>query len=414
MMIPSVLSIDPATRRVSLEANDPAFYGNPNAVYAALHAHCPTFYWEQQKQWYFTGYDHVNGLLRDRRFGRQILHIATRAELGMDEPLPHLKNFDLAERHSLLEIEPPEHTRLRTLVNRAFVTRHVEKMKPEIAELANQLIDRFEHRGEVELLSAFADIIPVTMIARMIGIPEEMGPQLLKWSHAYVRMYMFGRTRDDEYAADQAAKEFADYVKSVIVERRANPRDDLLTHMITTEHKGQYLTDEELVSTTIVLLNAGHEATVHQIGNSVRVILESGHAPEDIFKDDAATERTVEETLRICAPVHVFQRWALEPVKIDGVSLQRGDKVAMILAAANLDPTKFSDPLAFKPDRQEAPNLSFGAGIHFCIGGPLARLELNIALPILFERLPGLKLARRPAVKDVYQFHGLDKLELAW
>jgi unspecific monooxygenase len=414
MMIPSVLSIDPATRRVSLEANDPAFYGNPNAVYAALHAHCPTFYWEQQKQWYFTGYDHVNGLLRDRRFGRQILHIATREELGMDEPLPHLKNFDLAERHSLLEIEPPEHTRLRTLVNRAFVTRHVEKMKPEIAELANQLIDRFEHRGEVELLSAFADIIPVTMIARMIGIPEEMGPQLLKWSHAYVRMYMFGRTRDDEYAADQAAKEFADYVKSVIVERRANPRDDLLTHMITTEHKGQYLTDEELVSTTIVLLNAGHEATVHQIGNSVRVILESGHAPEDIFKDDAATERTVEETLRICAPVHVFQRWALEPVKIDGVSLQRGDKVAMILAAANLDPTKFSDPLAFKPDRQEAPNLSFGAGIHFCIGGPLARLELNIALPILFERLPGLKLARRPAVKDVYQFHGLDKLELAW
>jgi unspecific monooxygenase len=252
------------------------------------------------------------------------------------------------------------------------------------------------------------------MIARMIGIPEEMGPQLLKWSHAYVRMYMFGRTRDDEYAADQAAKEFADYVKSVIVERRANPRDDLLTHMITTEHKGQYLTDEELVSTTIVLLNAGHEATVHQIGNSVRVILESGHAPEDIFKDDVATERTVEETLRICAPVHVFQRWALEPVEIDGVSLQRGDKVAMILAAANLDPTKFSDPLAFKPDRQEAPNLSFGAGIHFCIGGPLARLELNIALPILFERLPGLKLARRPAVKDVYQFHGLDKLELAW
>jgi unspecific monooxygenase len=414
MMIPSVLSIDPATRRASLEANDPAFYGNPNAVYAALHAHCPTFYWEQQKQWYFTGYDHVNGLLRDRRFGRQILHIATREELGMDEPLPHLKNFDLAERHSLLEIEPPEHTRLRTLVNRAFVTRHVEKMKPEIAELANLLIDRFEHRGEVELLSAFADIIPVTMIARMIGIPEEMGPQLLKWSHAYVRMYMFGRTRDDEYAADQAAKEFADYVKSVIVERRANPRDDLLTHMITTEHKGQYLTDEELVSTTIVLLNAGHEATVHQIGNSVRVILESGHAPEDIFKDDVATERTVEETLRICAPVHVFQRWALEPVEIDGVSLQRGDKVAMILAAANLDPTKFSDPLAFKPDRQEAPNLSFGAGIHFCIGGPLARLELNIALPILFERLPGLKLARRPAVKDVYQFHGLDKLELAW
>ena len=414
MMIPSVLRLDPATRHVSLNGNDPAFYGNPNAVYAALHAHCPTFYWQEQKLWTVTGYDQVNSLLRDRRFGRQILHVASREELGLADPLPHLKNFDAAELHSLLEIEPPEHTRLRTLVNRAFVSRHVERMKPEIAALANRLIDGFAANGKVELLSAFADIIPVTMIARMIGIPDEMGPQLLKWSHAYVRMYMFGRTRADEAAADQAAKEFADYVKSVIRERRATPRDDLLSHMIITEHKGQYLTDEELVSTTIVLLNAGHEATVHQIGNSVRVILDSGLPPATLFTDEAATERTVEETLRLCAPVHIFQRWALETAEIDGVTFRRGDKVAMILAAANLDPKKFTDPLAFRPDRREAPNLSFGAGIHFCIGAPLARLELNVALPILFERLPGLRLARTPVVKDVYHFHGLERLDLSW
>jgi cytochrome P450 len=413
-MIPPFLSIDPVTRRVSLDGGDPAFYSNPNAVYAALHAHCPTFYWEQQKQWFFTGYDLANGLLRDRRFGRQILHIASREELGLAAPLPHLENFDLAERYSLLEIEPPEHTRLRTLVNRAFVSRHVEKMKPELAELANRLIDKFAGKGEVELLSAFADIIPVTMIAGMIGIPEEMGPQLLKWSHAYVRMYMFGRTPDDEHAADRAAKEFADYVKTVIAERRANPRDDLLTHMIHTEHKGQYLSEDELVSTTIVLLNAGHEATVHQIGNSVRIILESGYDPAELFRDESATERTVEEALRICAPVHIFQRWALEPAEIDGIQFKRGDKVSLILAAANLDPSKFSDPLTFKPDRDEAPNLSFGAGIHFCIGAPLARLELNVVLPILFERLPGLRIAEMPSVKDVYHFHGLDRLDLAW
>ncbi len=414
MTIPPFLKIDPATRHVSLDGSDPAFYGNPNAVYAALHAHCPTFYWEEQKQWFVTGYDHVNGLLRDRRFGRQILHIASREELGLPEPEPHIAAFDLAERYSLLELEPPEHTRLRTLVNRAFVSRHVEKMKPELEELANRLIDGFADKGEVELLSAFADIIPVTMIARMIGIPEEMGPQLLKWSHAYVRMYMFGRTRADEDAAEQAAREFSDYVKTVIAERRAEPRDDLLTHMIHTEHKGQYLTEDELVSTTIVLLNAGHEATVHQIGNSVRIILDSGCDPDVLFRDEAATERTVEESLRICAPVHIFQRWALEPAEIDGVAFKRGDKVSMILAAANLDPAKFSDPLAFKPDRNEAPNLSFGAGIHFCIGAPLARLELNVVLPILFKRLPGLKLAKTPVVKDVYHFHGLDRLDLVW
>ncbi|MGQ2969584.1 MAG: cytochrome P450 [Allorhizobium sp.] len=410
----SFLSIDPATRRVSLDARDPAFYGDPNRTYAALHAQCPTFYWEEQKQWFFTGYDHVNALLRDRRFGRQILHIATREELGMPELAEHTRHFDKAEEHSLLEIEPPEHTRLRTLVNRAFVSRHVEKMTPEIEALANRLIDDFEKDGRTELLASFADIIPVTMIARMIGIPEEMGPQLLKWSHDYVGMYMFKRTRADEEAADRSAKEFADYVREVIAERRAEPRDDLLSHMIHTEHKGQFLTEDELISTTIVLLNAGHEATVHQIGNSVRVILESGIDPATLFTDEKTTERTVEETLRICAPVHIFQRWCLEPCEIDGVSFKRGDKVSLILAAANLDPQKFPDPLTFNPTRDEGANLSFGAGIHFCIGAPLARLELNIVLPLLFKRLPGLKIAETPTVKDVYHFHGLERLDLTW
>ena len=408
------LTIDKTGRRVSLDVRDPAFYGDPNSVYAALHAACPTFYWEEQKQWFFTGYDHVNALLRDRRFGRQILHIATREELGMPEPCPHTRHFDAAEAHSLLELEPPEHTRLRTLVNRAFVSRHVEKMKPEIEELANGLIDRFEKDGRTELLSTLADIIPVTMIARMIGIPEEMGSQLLKWSHDYVGMYMFKRTRADEEAADRSAKEFADYVRGMIAERRSDPRDDLLSHMIHTEHKGQYLTEDELISTTIVLLNAGHEATVHQIGNSVRIILESGLSTVEMFRDETTTERTVEETLRICAPVHIFQRYCLEPAEIDGVSFRRGDKVSLILAAANLDPTKFTEPLVFKPERNEAPNLSFGAGIHFCIGAPLARLELNIVLPLLFQRLPGLKLATQPKVKDVYHFHGLERLDLTW
>jgi unspecific monooxygenase len=412
--LPSFLRIDPATRRLSLDARDPAFYGAPNATYAALHAQCPTFYWEEQKQWFFTGYDQVNMLLRDRRFGRQILHIASREELGLPEPEAHLQNFDLAERYSLLEIEPPEHTRLRTLVNRAFVSRHVERLRPEIAALSERLIDGFERNGETELLSSFADIIPVTLIGRMIGIPDEMGPQLLAWSHDYVGMYMFKRSRADELAADRAAQEFADYVKGLIADRRREPRDDLLSHMIHTEHKGQLLSDDELVSATIVLLNAGHEATVHQIGNSVRVILDSGLDPATLFKDDAATERTVEETLRICAPVHIFQRYALEDVELDGLALKRGDKVSLILAAANLDPAKFTAPLEFRPDRQEAPNLSFGAGIHFCIGAPLARLELNTALPILFRRLPNVRIAAPPRVKDVYHFHGLERLDLAW
>jgi unspecific monooxygenase len=256
--------------------------------------------------------------------------------------------------------------------------------------------------------------LPIKVIADMLGVPEADHDRIKHWSEALLPSLTPALSADAARAVNVAAAEFRQYFRALSELRRAEPRDDLLTHMIHTEHKGQYLTEEELISTTIVLLNAGHEATVHQIGNSVRTILESGSDPADIFRDEATTERTVEETLRICAPVHIFQRWALEPAEIDGVSFQRGDKVSLILAAANLDPTKFTDPLAFRPDRNEAANLSFGAGIHFCIGAPLARLELNVVLPILFARLAGLKLAKTPDVKDVYHFHGLDRLDLNW
>ncbi|SOC85858.1 Cytochrome P450 [Ensifer adhaerens] len=408
------LSIDKANAEVSLDVRNPAFYQNPNSAYAALIELGPAFYWREQQQWYFTGYDAVNGLLRDRRFGRQITHVMSREEAGLGAADPRLADFDRAESKSLLELEPPEHTRLRTLVNRAFVSRHIEKLRPQIGALAHDLIDGFGPRGEVELLGAFAEIVPVTVIARMIGVPDDMCRQLLDWSHDYVRMYQFGRSADDEARANRAAKEFADYVLKLAAEKRANPQDDLLSLMVQPARDGQYLTEEELVSTTIVLLNAGHEATVHQIGNAVNTILKSGLDPRSLTSDEVKTERLVEECFRISAPVHIFERWALEDVEIHGLGFTKGDKIGLILAAANLDPARFTDPLSFRPERNEGQNLSFGAGIHFCIGAPLARLELNTVLPILFERLPGLRLAEEPQVKDVYHFHGLESLKLSW
>ena len=409
------LRIDAASRRVSLDARDPAFYQNPNAAYAALHAQCPLFYWEEQAQWFCCSYAQVNSLLRDKRFGRQILHVATRQALGLPEPAPHLRDFDQAEQWSLLSLEPPEHTRLRTMVNRAFVSGQIERFRSHIASLAHALIDRFVSQGHVELLSAFADTIPVTIIARLLGVPEAMGPQLLRWSHDHVRMYMFGRTPADELAANQAAGEFAAYVRGLIMQRRRLPQDDLISSMIHSDRASTPMTDDELVSTIIVLLNAGHEATVHQIGNAVTTILESGLEPATLFADEAATQATVEECLRICAPVHIFSRYALQGVQLDeGVHLQKGQSIGLILAGANLDPLQFTEPLRFMPQRKQGANLSFGAGIHFCIGAPLARLELQIALPILFARLPGLRLAQQPVVKDVYHFHGLERLELVW
>lgn len=407
--------IDVARRRASIDIRDPAFYSNPHATYAALHAECPAFFWEEPSQWYFVGYDQVNALLRDRRFGRQILHVATREELGFPEPKPHLADFDRLESLSLLELEPPAHTRLRTLVNRAFVSRQIEQLKPEISALANSIIDGFEADGEVELLKTYAEIIPVTVIARMLGVPSDVAPQLLDWSHRMVKMYVFNPTYETELDANAASAEFGAYLKSLIDWKRTHPADDLLTHMIVTEKDGERLSDDELISTAVLLLNAGHEATVHQLGNAVRVILETGKSPETIFADDTATERTIEECMRFAAPLHIFQRYALADIELeDGITLRKGDKIGLLLAAANVDPRKFSDPLRFAPDRNEGPHLSFGAGLHFCIGAPLARLELKLSLPILFQRLPGLRLSSPPRVRDSFHFHGLERLDLRW
>lgn len=409
------ISIDSSSRRVSIDVRDPAFFRDPLPAYAALHAQCPAFFWEERQQWYFAGYDQVNGLLRDRRFGRQILHVATRDELGMPEPKPHLKDFDALEAHSLLELEPPAHTRLRTLVNRAFVSRQIEQLRPEIETLSHAVIDSFEKNGEVELLKTYAETIPVTIIARMLGIPVEAAPRLLDWSHRMVRMYVFNPSFETELDANQASAEFAAYLRDVIAEKRADPGDDLLTHMITSEKDGERLSDAELISTTVLLLNAGHEATVHQIGNAVRTILQSGLSPNELFATEEATERAIEECLRFAAPLHIFQRYALTDIELEnGIALKKGDKIGLMLGAANVDPQKFSAPDTFKPDRDEGPNVSFGAGLHFCIGAPLARLELRLSLPILFRRLPGMRFKHEPQVKDSFHFYGLERLDLVW
>jgi len=409
------ITINGAQRRVSIDARDPAFYRDPLAAYAEIHAQCPAFFWEERQQWYFAGYDQVNTLLRDRRFGRQILHVATREEVGLPAPKPHLKDFDALEEHSLLELEPPAHTRLRTLVNRAFVSRQIEQLRPDIERLSHALINGFERNGEVELLKTYAETIPVTIIARMLGIPVEAAPDLLDWSHRMVRMYVFNPSHETELDANRASADFAAYLKNIIAEKRHNPADDLLSHMITSEKDGERLSEAELVSTTALLLNAGHEATVHQIGNAVKTILQSGLSATDLFATEAATALTIEECLRFAAPLHIFQRYALTDVELsDGITLRKGDKIGLLLGAANVDPKKFTDPNVFRPTRDEGANVSFGAGLHFCIGAPLARLELNLSLPILFRRLPNMRLKNKPEVKDAFHFHGVERLDLVW
>lgn len=411
---PSYLAFDPLSATLRLDPHEPAFVQNPYEAYAFLHQQRRAVFWEQYGFWCLTGFDDVTRALRDKRLGRERPggYLANVRATG---DRSHLTHFDAAEAGSMLELEPPVHTKLRTLVNRAFVSRNVERLRPTIEALAHELIDGFQDQGRVDLLPAFASPLPITIIAEMLGVPVAMGPQLLDWSHRMVAMYMHGRTRETEDDADRAAREFSGFLRGYVSRRRGMPGDDLLSLLISAHESGQKLTEDELISSAILLLNAGHEATVHQTGNAVLAILTHGGDPRQLFATPAASAATIEECLRFDAPLHMFTRYAYDEVPLaDGVTLLPGDQVGLLLGAANRDPLAFTAPQSFDPGRADQKNVSFGAGIHFCIGAPLARLELRVGLKVLFERLPGLRLADTPFYRDSYHFHGLERLDVEW
>jgi cytochrome P450 len=399
--------IDSNNRSVDLDPRDAQFFQNPYPAYHVIRAACPVFHWKQYGYWCFAAYEDVNGLLRDRRFGRQILHIASREELNWPETPGHLRPFYNFEQHSLLELEPPVHTRLRGLVSRAFLSRQVERLRPRIAQLAHELIDRFETKGQADLLPDFATPIPIIVICELLGVPIAMGQQLLSWSHDMVAMYQARRDRAVEDQAVRATIAFSDFMRGFVKKRRASPGEDLLSELIRAEEQGQKLSEDELITTAVLLLNAGHEATVHGIGNGIKTVLELGI-------HEGLSEGHIEELLRFDAPLHLFTRYALEDLDYKGLRLRKGDTVGLLLGAANRDPERFPDPDRFIPGRDPNPIVTFGAGIHFCIGAPLARLEMLVALPILFSRLPGLKLAEVPKYRDSFHFHGLEALRMTF
>jgi cytochrome P450 len=411
-MTQPIFTLDADRRRLRLSPRDPDFVQDPYQVYAVLHREAPVFFWEDYGLWCLAGHDDVNRLLRDRRFGRENRWGPPMVEAAGRE---HLAAFDGIERHSLLEREPPVHTRLRGLVNRAFVSRQIERLRPRVEALAHELVDRLEGAGEADLLPTYATPIPVTVIAEMLGVPVEMGPQLVEWSNRMVQMYTHAPDLATQADADAATRDFAAFLRGYVAKRRDAPGDDLLSLLITASETGERLSEDELLASVILLLNAGHEATVHQTGNAVKTILEQGGDPRRFFVDAAATEAAVEECLRLDAPLHLFKRYAYEPVEIaPGVVVAPGEQVALLLGAANTDASAFAEPRRFAPGRRDQKNVTFGAGIHFCIGAPLARLELQVALEVLFHRLPGLRLAEPPAYRDNYHFHGLERLRVRW
>ncbi|MCT4557975.1 MAG: cytochrome P450 [Pelagimonas sp.] len=390
-------------QRFSQSPTDPSFVQNPYAFYETLRGaqDCPNdlAFWEAYNMPCAVSHRAVSALLRDRRFGREIP-----AELTQDPPA-HLKPFYAVEQHSLLELEPPSHTRLRGLVLRAFTSRRIKALTPEITTLSHRLIDAFPQDQSFDLLSAFAQPIPIIVICRLLGIPEEMGPQLLQWSNDMVAMYQARRDHNVEQRAADAAQAFSDYLRAYVQTRRKSPADDLISHLISAEEEGTRLSTDELITTCILLLNAGHEATVHTLGNGVKALLE-----HDLRITPDTADTTVEEILRHDPPLHMFTRYAYEEITLFGHRFQRGDQVALLLGAANRDAAVWDAPQRFDPRRPIQTNTSFGAGLHFCIGAPLARLEMRIALTILFERCPQLRLSAPPHYANLYHFHGLERL----
>jgi unspecific monooxygenase len=391
-------------RTLAQSPTEPAFVQAPYPFYERARTAGPFFFWQDYGLICTPSAAACNAIFRDRRFGREV------PPERAPQIANHMAPFYAVEAHSMLELEPPRHTRLRSLVLRAFTSRRIAAMGPEVAALSHQLIDALPH-GPFDLIDGFAKPLPVIIIARLLGVPETMAGQLLLWSNAMVGMYQAKRSRAMEEAASAAASEFADFLRRYVEDRRARPADDLITHLIAAESEGERLTTDELITTCILLLNAGHEATVHTIGNGVKTLLETATPPTLLGPDHVGG--TVEEILRFDPALHMFTRWAYEEVEVMGHTFQRGDQVALLLAAANRDPGVWDKADQFVPSRPAKANVSFGAGLHFCVGAPLARLELQLALPILFQRLPGLHLTEAARYADVYHFHGLERLMVA-
>lgn len=394
---------------------DPAFNHAPYPFYAGLHAGEPFFFWEHYGHYCAADYADVFALFRDKRLGREVTHVKSRAELGWPEIPAHVKPFYDFEERSLLEREPPVHTRLRGLINRAFVSRQIDRLTPRLTALTHELIDAIEADGRADLIPSFCTPIPMVIITEMLGVPYAMADQMLDWSHKMVAMYQFNRNRETEDAAVRATQEFSDYIRRYIDERRSEPGEDLISTLIAAEEGGEKLSTDELIATCILILNAGHEATVHSLGNGIKALLEHRIDVAATFATPEATALCVEECLRIDPPLHMFIRFCLADFEYKGVQFKTGDKIGLMLGAANHDPKRFPEPAKFIPNRENASShTSLGGGIHFCVGAPLARLEMQVALPVLFQRLPGLRLTATPVYADRYHFHGLERLDATW
>ena len=400
-----------------LPIDDRRFIADPYPTLNAFRETGPIHWDDDLKLWFITRHSDVKAAQLDRRLGSvqngyaEPGHFRPIRELDLDD----WEAYYATERHSLLMLEPPEHTRIRRLVSRAFTPRRVSELRQPITAIARDLLDDLEGRAGFDLLADFAQPYSIRVIATLLGAPVDEGDLLLEWSHAIVKMYEITTTKAQALAAIEAAKAFTDWAMHLMKARRAAPQEDLITALCYAETDDGVLTDAEIVSTIILLLNAGHEATVNTMGNGFAAIAQhsaAGWAALAQGRVPAAT--AIEEMIRYDPPLQMFERYVLaDSVEIAEKTIPKGDKVAMLLGSANRDPRAFDDPDSFRLDRGDAGHVTFGAGVHYCLGAPLARLELDVAVSELARKMPSLHLEQAPLREDGFSIHGYESVAVA-
>lgn len=388
-----------------VDFSDPAFVADPYAALAAARDRAPIAWHGGLGMFIATSHAACSAVLRERRLGRIFRDREPEDEWG---------TFNWLHADSILDSEPPKHTRLRRLVAGAFGRGHVARLAPRIEELVGELLgdaaDRVAETGSFDLIDTLAEPLPVLVISELLGFPESERGSLRPWSQAIVKMYELDRTPQDDAAAQAACAEFAAFVEDLATHRAANPGQDLLTDLVQARDGADRLSTHELIATAVLLLNAGHEASVNGFGNGMHSLLTSPHGAGDLSR--LAPEPLVEEMLRHDSPSQLFDRTATADVEVGGVVIGEGQKVATLLGAANRDPAVFTDPDTFDPVRDPNNHLAFGLGIHFCIGAPLARLEMQTATRELLRAYPSMTLVSARQ-RDTFVLRGYEELVVA-
>ncbi|MGW3404288.1 cytochrome P450 [Streptomyces zhihengii] len=390
--------------------DDPDFAADPYPAFAELRALGRVHRYEPTRQYLVPGHADVSALLRDRRLGRTYLHRFGHEEFGRTPPPAAHEPFHTLNDHGLLDLEAPDHTRIRRLVTKAFTPRTVQRLEPVVRKLAAELVGDLVAAGGGDLVAAVAEPLPVAVIAEMLGVPEADRPLLRPWSADICGMYELHPSEETARRAVRASLEFSAYLRELIAERRGAPGDDLVSALILAHEEEDRLSEQEMISTCVLLLNAGHEATVNTTANGWRTLFHHPRQLAALRADPALLPTALEELMRFDTPLQLFERWVLDDIEIDGTLVPRGSELALLFGSANRDGARFENPDELDLARPDNPHISFGAGIHYCLGAPLARLELAASFGELLRRAPGLRLVREPEWKPGFVIRGLKEL----